>query len=501
MTQAVTAPNALMYIATLVGAGKMKAATYAAKSLLATADPAHLAILVKCAEILTDYPHKAALGHLRNGWLRTEDPQARELIAACAAQPNTNQYIPESDPRPAPNPHYRRPGKLNVTKRPDLIKGQPRGKRALKTRQAMSKFDPATATAHEIEQQRRRENWLARRARQAVTRDGLVYGAYAQDRAGVEDDPRRHDDPDAVPYASGNLDYDKNATRPLRGTYCVYCLLERDSASQNTHGIRADGTRRASDDGLCERCREMQRPGMIELAEGHTLSEAVMTRCQFIADHHPGQARAYILKEQQRAHPEIRVFVSKYLHVNREQLLTAAAISTRARCQLLTDRDPAAYAELINAEWKRADHANRVTIRRWANENRDRLAEAARLATAPSPAPQSTKTPKTRAATRRKQAAPASRPTNAAPARKSRASRPKAAATTADVVTTVAAAPATPETAMAHALRAAAAARSLSACDMCGDPRTLRDVCQADNGQCLTCGELAKTSARVPALV
>ncbi|MEV4241679.1 hypothetical protein AB0J47_41770 [Nocardia sp. NPDC049737] len=129
----------------------------------------------------------------------------------------------------------------------------------------------------------------------ARTRDNFDAHEIARTRTGLD---IRDDDRPAFQANGSGIDYDHTTLPPLQGWVCVYCFGERvcsDHYRTNTHGHRI------SDDGLCQHCRDHDRPGIATLPAGFTLADEIAAYCQHLTDHYPTAAPALLDALQQRS--------------------------------------------------------------------------------------------------------------------------------------------------------------------------------------------------------
>lgn len=234
MSQKVTISD----LAALVGAGELKEAKKQASELIDTADPRHLELIARCAEIAETHP-RTAITRLRWMWHQA-DADGRAIIAACVPAPGEDRSRPQSD--------------------------EQRGPRW----DARNRYQaPSTVTVRQGRQRRpqRRDD------------EPAVSVRYHESRAGMDDQPQRAERP-----AGYSNDYDKAAVPAQRGTACLSCWIERAAADIGRH-----------DDGLCAECRDAGRRGVVPLPDGSNRPEAIAARCAHIAANHlPATARVLL---------------------------------------------------------------------------------------------------------------------------------------------------------------------------------------------------------------
>jgi hypothetical protein len=216
-------PAALARLAELVGAGRFTAARRAAASLIDHTDPHTLGLIARCAEVL-QADRDTATTALDELWLAGTDRDAA-IITAC---------LPESDYTPD-------------LPTPDLEPAWKRQVRWVPPSRVRVRRGPVTAPTRTGD-------------------SGIITGYLAETDGPVLDDR----EPSGRPIGY-ELDYDRAALNPLRGTPCCRCWIERSRIDQNRP------------DGLCGECRDAGHPG-ISLPAGHSRADAVRARCQHIAD-------------------------------------------------------------------------------------------------------------------------------------------------------------------------------------------------------------------------
>lgn len=241
-------PNAtIAEIAELVRTGALKEAKAQARTLLDTAEPRHLEIIARCAEITENYP-RTALTRLRWMWQHA-DAHSRAIIAACAPAPGEDRSRPQADTERAPRwtarTRYQAPSTVTVRQ------GRPR-----RTRRPVS--EPAVSVR------------------------------YHETRAGIDDQPQRAERP--AGYAH---DYDKAAIPTQRGTACLSCWTERAAADLAAH-----------DDGLCAECRDAGRRGIAPIPADGCRAAAIAARCAYIAANHPPATARVLLRADWEHSPQ-----------------------------------------------------------------------------------------------------------------------------------------------------------------------------------------------------
>jgi hypothetical protein len=252
---------AIADLADLVKDGQLGEAKRQARTLLSEADPHDLQVVARCAYVLESWP-KIGVVKLRAYWQNSNEHD-RAIIAACA--PGNGAQRRHSEPEGKP-PRWTRKTTYQA----------PRDER------------------HEVRADRRRV--ASRRTRD----DGAaIMDAYQRERAGVDDEPLPAD-----PAAGYELDYDRAAMSPFRGTPCVCCWLERATRDRTT----------GHDDGLCGECRDRGRPGIPRLPEGHTGADLIASRCAYLASRYPTVALLLLRRYwQQSTSPHDRDVIAAWV--------------------------------------------------------------------------------------------------------------------------------------------------------------------------------------------
>lgn len=279
------AAEAMVRVAAMIEAGKVRAARRFTESLLTDTDEATRELLGRCLAAL-ETPDPVRVERLRWLW-RHADADGRTLIEACQPRRDARALprLPAVDAAPT-----RAPGWTRQT----LY----RAPRDLGTRRIPAGQRPQPKTA-----------------RQARADDTGEADAYLAERAPLGEQDAR-DGIDAAQPDYDQLDYDRAAVPALRGTPCVWCNVERSSRDQH----------RRPDDGLCEDCRDTGRPGIPALPAGHTRAEAITARCAHLAaaardDEH---ARRLLRAEWRRAPRAARGVIAGWVGAH----LTAAPAAT-----------------------------------------------------------------------------------------------------------------------------------------------------------------------------
>ncbi|WP_133906918.1 hypothetical protein [Actinophytocola oryzae] len=253
--------------------GKLRDAKRLMARLLDNVEPHVLALLTECADILS-HPNAVARPKLLALWGEHQaHPVALKIIAACAPARDEWESRVVDLPEAAPV-------------RPDST----RPSSPVRTRRSA----PAS-----------RSDLRARRIRGRAAQNA---DAYAEHRAGVDDQPAYGPRPDA--YA---IDYDNAALYALRGLDCVTCWTERTRADHAPRVREGD----LSDDGLCSECRDKGREGIPSLPANFTVADAVAARCTYIATRHrPATARTLLNSEWHAVGPEAKALIKAWCAAN-----------------------------------------------------------------------------------------------------------------------------------------------------------------------------------------
>ncbi|WP_405132961.1 hypothetical protein [Nocardia sp. NBC_01388] len=261
--------DAIRTIRTLVEAQDLRAAKAQLRQLQAGTDDATWAMIVEIANTLRFKTPTVAVTKLRNLWRHNE--QFRPLIEACVPKSGERQYIPEPPPvRAETGPIVPRASKVSRDIDPD--------KRVAPENRRRS---PRTKIIEDYE-------------------DSL--------------DKNERDDP-GVPREApiiGRRDYDVEALTHVPTTLCVSCRLER--AAIDRHTERAQAGR--GDDGLCGECRSLGRSGLPELEPGHTLTDQLQVRLEYLAEHFPTDGRGIFRQEWRYADRHAQPIISAWVQTH-----------------------------------------------------------------------------------------------------------------------------------------------------------------------------------------
>lgn len=260
--------DAIRAIRTLVEARDLRAAKQQLRQLQTTTDDATWAMIVEIANVLRFKTHAVAVTKLRNLWYRNE--QFRPLIEACVPKTGERQYIPEPSPRSFADD--RRATSVQPGRVSQRVEADKRIEPNRKTRA------PNTKVVEDYEKD--------------LTKD-------------------EREDP-GTPRAELILDrhdYDLDAAIPITNGLCVSCRLERAAIDRHTERL----TIGSGDDGLCGECRSLDRRGIPELPQGHTLTDQVHARLEFLAEHFDTDTRGIFRQEWRYADREARPIISDWV--------------------------------------------------------------------------------------------------------------------------------------------------------------------------------------------
>lgn len=258
--------GAVRTIRSLVEAKDLRAAKQQLRQLENRTDDATWAMIVEIANTLRFKTHPVAVTKLRKLWRDNE--QFRPLIEACVPKSGEHQYIPEPTPAHSDNgPIVPRADKVRREIDPD--------KRIAPDRRHHT---PHTKIIDDYEK--------------ALTR-------------GEREDPGV----ERAELIVDRHDYDTDALTEAHTTLCVSCRLERAAIDHHTERVHAGH----GDDGLCGECRSHGRTGLPELALGHTLTDQVHGRLEFLAEHFQTNNRGIFRQEWRYAHPKERPIISAWV--------------------------------------------------------------------------------------------------------------------------------------------------------------------------------------------
>ncbi|QIS21407.1 hypothetical protein [Nocardia terpenica] len=104
-------------------------------------------------------------------------------------------------------------------------------------------------------------------------------------------------------------DYDEDAAAPIRESLCVSCRLEC-AATDRWHQRARIGH---CGDGLCPECRSLGRPGVPTLPTGHTYTQAVHARLEFLAESFNTRSRGIFRQEWRYADDHTRTIIERWV--------------------------------------------------------------------------------------------------------------------------------------------------------------------------------------------
>ncbi|MCU1642979.1 MAG: hypothetical protein JWN03_3254 [Nocardia sp.] len=258
--------NAIHAIRSLVEAKDLRAAKQQLRQLQATTDDATWAMVVEIANTLRFKTHTVAVTKLRNLWRNNE--QFRPLIEACAPKAGEHQHIPEPPSVRADN-------------------------------------GPIVARASEVRQDIDPDKRVAPKDRRRNPNKKIIEDYEDSLAKDERDDPGIAREEPIV----GRRDYEAEALTHVPTTLCVSCRLERAAVDRHTDRVRGG----LGDDGLCGECRSLGRPGLPELSPGHTVTDQVHARLDFVAEHFPTGDRGIFRQEWRYADESARPIISAWV--------------------------------------------------------------------------------------------------------------------------------------------------------------------------------------------
>ncbi|NNH71030.1 hypothetical protein HLB23_14345 [Nocardia uniformis] len=256
-------PEAIRAIRILVQAKNLRMAKQQVRQLQKGSDDATWAMIVEIANTLRFKTDTVARTKLRKLWRDNE--QFRPLIEACVSKPGERQYIPEP-PKPA---------QTTTTWASKVDQRVDPGKRIEPSERVRT---PNTKIIHDYEK--------------SLTR-------------AERDDPGTDPpEPDSDPH-----DYDQAAVIHISTSLCVSCRLERPAIDDFTERVQLG----RGVDGLCDECRSLGRPGLPELPAGHTLTDQVHARLDYLAEHFHTDSRGLFRQEWRYADQHARPIISAWV--------------------------------------------------------------------------------------------------------------------------------------------------------------------------------------------
>ncbi|MEV0766617.1 hypothetical protein, partial [Nocardia sp. NPDC050435] len=138
------------------------------------------------------------------------------------------------------------------------------------------------------------------------TEDALDWAEARTQLTGSAD--RRHEQ---TPFAGNPLEDFDGATIEVTGWRCVSCFIERPTADRSR--VHRHNGQVRSDDGLCDCCRDANRPGLPPLAGRITGITLASTYCLFYAEHYPAATRALLAEARRRAPRWLRGVIDGFL--------------------------------------------------------------------------------------------------------------------------------------------------------------------------------------------
>ncbi|MFD9701290.1 hypothetical protein [Lentzea sp. NPDC059081] len=238
-----------------------------AAEILDTADPDTLELLACIGWDRQNNPNTAE-DRLRDMWKRST-PEYRELIATCVDLHVPPSALPTDTVAPAGAEVLRADVHVAThAEAPELHTGRPTDTSRCDT--VRRRFDETVLL------ERRTDSEI-----QTAIQCAKTIHSYRWKRAGVDDQPAVKETP--IHY---EIDYDKAAIPPVRGLRCVHCWCERSARDNWRHN-----------DGLCDCCRSLNRPGLEDLPATAWRDEVIANRCTFIATNFPAPTALTILRQ------------------------------------------------------------------------------------------------------------------------------------------------------------------------------------------------------------
>ncbi|SFO44224.1 hypothetical protein SAMN05216207_105911 [Pseudonocardia ammonioxydans] len=229
-TTTMDAADEMGQVADLIEGGATREARRRTARLADAADVTTRALLGEILAALETHP-AVTIPKLRDLW-KVSDDDGRALVLACV-------------------PHAER--RAEAAKQAERMAQSTRAER----REYARRKPGAVATRQGTPQQRR--------SQRATDKDTAARRYFAERVDPTEDTDQQSD------YQQ--LDYDLAAVPPMRGLPCVACGVERSTRDQQ----------RASDDGLCEDCRDSGTAGVPILPATATRAAVLIARCDYIA--------------------------------------------------------------------------------------------------------------------------------------------------------------------------------------------------------------------------
>ncbi|MFE3001393.1 hypothetical protein ACFXG4_41215 [Nocardia sp. NPDC059246] len=127
----------------------------------------------------------------------------------------------------------------------------------------------------------------------------------------------------AIPFQGNGLDYDQEALTIVLGWRCVSCFVER--AETDRRILHARNGQLRSDDGLCDYCRDDQRPGLPPLPAGFNARDLATAYCRFFAATYPAAARPLLTEVRNRAPRWLSGLIDEFLTTSCLPAATTAA--------------------------------------------------------------------------------------------------------------------------------------------------------------------------------
>ncbi|MFD3707429.1 MobF family relaxase [Nocardia sp. NPDC058658] len=290
--QPVPGSTRLHEIAELFANGQVNDATAAFRAFRTTLTTEQQSVLDKVADTLYRYSFPVARARL--AWAAQQFPEHRALIDACTPTRDPGIFTREiPPPRPLHTPVRNDQRRVDSTITPPV-------------------FDPVQAAGHDI------------------------IDAYLTDATTA---PEPVFDDRHLPNTADSgfpIDYDRAAIPPISGLACVDCGIERP------HTAAIPIPPRRSDDGLCEPCRDDNRPPIPD----HDPTDHIAARCAHIAETHTAPAALAMLRRDWKAlDPTRRTSIEQWLH---DHPITEQPLPVLGSLQRLTDHELSEAIEGLN---------------------------------------------------------------------------------------------------------------------------------------------------------
>ncbi|MBF6331471.1 hypothetical protein [Nocardia transvalensis] len=264
--------EAIQTIRSLVSAQNLREAKQQLRQLRKDIDDPTWLIITEIAHTLRFKRHDDAIEKLRDLW--SENEPHRALIEACVPKADEGQYIPEPTLPPFGNPRQTRTRASRVVRRVDP------------TRRSDPFDRPKPTDGREIERY----------------------------EAELDVDARpKPGQPRPKPIVD-RRDYDVDAAADVKFSLCVSCRLERAAIDHWTGRVLTGH----GDDGLCGDCRTLGCRGIPDLPLGHTHTQAVEARLEFLAEQFDTHGRGLFRQEWYHADNRTRPIIARWVKQHTE---------------------------------------------------------------------------------------------------------------------------------------------------------------------------------------